>query len=78
MIIRTAKTLLTPDEYLLKEREAEFKSEYRDGHINSVEKYIRQSDNWILNVFSSLDDLLQISSIGCKLAVKAIYAKVVF
>ncbi len=189
MTIRAAKTLLTPDEYLLKEREAEFKSEYRDGqivampgasrqhnlisgnifgeiyiqlrnrkcevyvndmrlkvsksglytypdvvvvceeprfeddHIDtllnptviievvssstevydrtnkflsyqtlesvkeyilvsqknvSVEQYIRQNDNWDLNVFTSLDDLLQLSSIECKLAVKAMYAKVDF
>lgn len=33
MKIREAKTLLTPDEYLVKEREAEYRSEYRDGHI---------------------------------------------
>lgn len=29
----TAKTLFTPEEYIVLEREAEFKSEYRDGQI---------------------------------------------
>ncbi len=187
MTIRAAKTLLTPNEYLIKEREAEFKSEYRDGqiiampgasrqhnlitinissglhlqlldrncevysndmrvkisdagvytypdvvvvcdepcfeddhfdtllnptvivevlspstevydrnekfssyqtldslqeyilvsqHSINVEQYIRQSERWDLRVFSSLDDLLQLSSIACQLAVRAIYAKV--
>ena len=33
MAIASAKTLLTPEEYLVKEREAEFKSEYRNGQI---------------------------------------------
>lgn len=33
MTIASAKTLLTPEEYLVKEREAEFKSEYRNGQI---------------------------------------------
>ena len=189
MAIRAVKTLLTPDEYLIKEREAEFKSEFRDGHIIampgasrqhnlisgnifgelymqllnrkcevyvndmrvkvcnsglytypdvvvvcdeprfedahvdtllnptvivevlststevydrnekflsyqtleslqeyilvsqknvSVEQYIFQRDNWSMNVFSSLDDLLHIVSIECTLTVKAIYAKVDF
>ncbi len=189
MTIRTAKTLLTPEEYLLKEREAEFKSEFRDGQIIAmpgtsrhhclisgnifvelhiqlkdghsevyindmqvkiptrgiytypdvdvvcnkplfeddhfdnllnptvivevlspstenydrnekfssyktieslqeyilvvqddihVEQHVRKNGKWELTIFSSLNDLLQLGSIACKLAIKAIYEKVKF
>ena len=43
-----------------------------------VEQYIRQIDNWIQREFRSLDDVFQIASIECKLALRAIYAKVQF
>ena len=187
--LRAVKTLLTPEEYLLKEREAEFKSEYRDGqiiampgasrmhnlitvnissgfhrqlmdrncevyvndmrvkvskrgiytypdvvvvcdeprfeddHVDTllnptvivevlspstedydrngkfssyqtietlqeyilvsqddvrVEQHVRQNEKWELRIFSSLNDLLQLGSIVCQLAIKAIYAKVKF
>lgn len=105
--IRAAKTLLTPEEYLLKEREAEFKSEFRDGQIIAmpgasrhhclisgnifgelyiqvaqddmrVEQHVRKNGKWDLTRFSSLNDLLQLGSIACQLAIKAIYEKVRF
>lgn len=43
-----------------------------------VEQYVRQNGNWILREFRSLDDMLQLASIECQLAVRAIYAKVQF
>ena len=43
-----------------------------------VEQYIRQDGKWILREFCSLDDVLQIASIECELALRAIYAKVKF
>jgi len=43
-----------------------------------VEQYIRQNGNWTLREFRSLDDVFQIASIECKLALRAIYAKVQF
>ena len=187
--IRAAKTLLTPEEYLLKEREAEFKSEFRDGQIIAmpgasrhhclisgnifaelhiqlrdghcevymndmrvkipkrgiytypdvvvvcdeplfeddhfdnllnptvivevlspstedydrnekfssyqtieslqeyilvaqddvhVEQHVRKNGKWDLTIFTSLNDLLQLGSIACQLAIKAIYEKVRF
>ncbi len=42
MTIATAKTLLTPEEYLVKEREAEFKCEYRNGQIIAMPRANRQ------------------------------------
>lgn len=38
----TAKTLFTPEEYIVLEREAEFKSEYRDGQIVAMPRANRQ------------------------------------
>lgn len=189
MTMRAAKTLITPEEYLLKERKAEFKSEFRDGliiampgasrhhclisgniyvelhiqlqnshcevymndmrvripkkrtytypdvvvvcdeprfeddHVDTllnptvifevlspstkdydrnekflayqtieslqeyilvsqdevkVEQYIRKNEKWDLTMFNSLNDLFQLGSIACQLAIKAIYAKVKF
>ena len=43
-----------------------------------VEQYICQDGKWILREFRSLDDVLQIASIECELALRAIYAKVKF
>jgi Uma2 family endonuclease len=43
-----------------------------------VEQYIHQDGKWILREFRSLDDVLQIASIECELALRAIYAKVKF
>ena len=189
MAIATAKTLYTPEEYLIKERESEFKSEYRDGDIiampgasrqhnlisgnifgelyiqlldnscevytndmrvkvsdtdlytypdvvvvcdephfednnfdtllnptvivevlspstesydrnekftsyqtleslqeyvlvsqnnRNVEKYLRKGEEWLLSVFRSVEDVMQLASIECKLVLRAIYAKVKF
>ncbi len=43
-----------------------------------VEQYVRQNGTWILREFHSLEDVLQLASIACKLALRAIYAKVKF
>ena len=43
-----------------------------------VEQYICQDGKWILREFRSLDDVLQIASIECELALRAIYAKIKF
>jgi Uma2 family endonuclease len=43
-----------------------------------VEQYVRQDDNWIQREFRSLDDVLVLASIECRLALRAIYAKVQF
>ncbi len=47
-------------------------------HGIHVEQYMRQEDGWILREYSSLDDMFQIASIECQLALRAIYAKVQF
>ena len=54
MAIATAKTLLTPEEYLVKEREAEFKSEYRNGQIVMMPGASRQHNLITVNVSSGL------------------------
>ncbi len=43
-----------------------------------VEQFVRQSGPWILREFHSLEDVLQLASIECSLAIQAIYAKVKF
>lgn len=43
-----------------------------------IEQYIRQQEQWTLNKFNSLDDVFVLASIECKLALRAIYAKVKF
>lgn len=43
-----------------------------------VEQYIRQDDEWHLMEFRSLDEIIQIGSIECQLAVRSIYTKVKF
>lgn len=43
-----------------------------------VEQYIRQDDEWHLMEFRSLDEIIQIASIECQLAVRSIYTKVKF
>jgi Uma2 family endonuclease len=43
-----------------------------------VERYTRQGDDWILSVFSKLDDTLRLSSIDCEVPLREIYDKVEF
>ncbi|MCY4402471.1 MAG: hypothetical protein OXD54_07840 [Candidatus Poribacteria bacterium] len=43
-----------------------------------MEQYIRQDSKWVLKEYLSLDDVFQIASIECRLALQAIYAKVRF
>lgn len=54
MSIVPVKKLLTPDEYLVMEREAEFKSEYRDGQIVMMPGASRQHNLITVNVSSGL------------------------
>ncbi len=42
----------------------------------NVEQYIRKGKEWSLSVFRSVEDVMQLASIECKLALRAIYAKV--
>jgi Uma2 family endonuclease len=41
-----------------------------------VERYTRQGEQWLLTVWSRLEDSLQLPSIGCEVALRDIYAKV--
>ena len=43
-----------------------------------VERYTRQGDDWILSVFTSLDDTLRLTSIDCEIPLREIYEKVEF
>lgn len=43
-----------------------------------VEHYLRERQTWDLTEFRSLDDVFSLVSIGCKLSLQAIYAKVQF
>ena len=41
-----------------------------------VERYTRRGDDWILSVFSSLEDTLRLVSIDCEVSLREIYDKV--
>lgn len=43
-----------------------------------VEHYLRHNEQWILTEFSSLNDVVQLTSINCELPLREIYAKVDF
>jgi len=43
-----------------------------------VERFTRHGDDWILSVFSSLDDTLRVASIDCEIPLREIYDKVEF
>jgi hypothetical protein len=62
-------SFLTPEQYLEIGRKAEYKSEYY-----RVDLFTRQSDNlWTLVSASRLEDVLDLESIGCKLALSDVY-----
>lgn len=44
----------------------------------NVEQYLRTGEDWVLSVFRSVEDVMQLASIECRLALQAIYAKVKF
>jgi Uma2 family endonuclease len=44
----------------------------------SVERYSRQGEQWVLTEATSLDDVMDLPSIGCRLALRDIYARVEF
>ncbi|MCG9129442.1 Uma2 family endonuclease, partial [Candidatus Poribacteria bacterium] len=54
MATATAKILYTPEEYLIKERSADFKSEYRDGDIVAMPGASRQHNLITVNISSGL------------------------
>jgi hypothetical protein len=75
------KRYITPEEYLAKERKAEYKSEYVLVAQDKchVEQFTRQPDNrWLLWETDDLEGVLSLPSIGCKLKLTEIYAKVTF
>ena len=43
-----------------------------------VERYTRRGDDWVLSVFTSLDDTLRLASIDCEVPLREIYDKVEF
>ncbi len=53
MATATAKILYTPEEYLIKEREADFKSEYRNGDIVAMPGASRQHNFIAGNILGS-------------------------
>ncbi|MBI2761285.1 MAG: Uma2 family endonuclease [Chloroflexi bacterium] len=42
----------------------------------SVEHYVRQGEQWVLTEATSLDDSIELPSIGCTLALRDVYEKV--
>jgi Uma2 family endonuclease len=49
-----------------------------DSRQVKVEKYARQGDFWVLSATTDLDDTLELSSVGCTLSLREIYANVEF
>ena len=47
-------------------------------NYRNVEQYLRKGDDWVLSVFSSVEDVMELASIECRLALRSIYAKVKF
>ena len=43
-----------------------------------VERFTRRGDDWILSVFTNLDDTLRLASIDCEVPLREIYDKVEF
>ncbi len=43
-----------------------------------VERFTRRGDDWVLSVFTSLDDMLRLASINCDVSLREIYDKVEF
>ena len=43
-----------------------------------VEHYLRQGTQWLLSEFSTLDDVVDLVSVGCTLSVREVYAKIEF
>jgi Uma2 family endonuclease len=43
-----------------------------------AKRYTRQGDQWLLTEFTSLDDTLPLTSIGCEIALREIYALITF
>lgn len=74
MAIATVKIPITPDEYLIMEREAEFKSEYRNGQIIAMPGASRQHNLISVNISSNLH--LQLLDRGCEVYANDMRVKV--
>lgn len=79
------KPRLTFDEYLELESQNEYKSEFIDGQMYAMTgasprhnlHYVREADNrWVLSDFKSLEEVIQLPSIDCQLALAEVYDKV--
>jgi Uma2 family endonuclease len=42
----------------------------------SIERYSRQGEHWVLTEATGLDDVIELPSIGCRLALRDVYEKV--
>ena len=42
----------------------------------SVERYVRQGDQWVLSELSALDDVLHIDAIDCSVSLRDVYERV--
>lgn len=74
MAIATVKIPITPDKYLIMEREAEFKSEYRNGQIIAMPGASRQHNLISVNISSNLH--LQLLDRGCEVYANDMRVKV--
>jgi hypothetical protein len=72
------KVLLTPQEYLAKERQADFRSSVsHDSPL--VERYVCQDDGtWMLKDFRGLEQTLEFASVPAKIPLADIYRGVKF
>ena len=43
-----------------------------------VERYTRQGEEWVLNDLTGLDDVLRLTSVGCEVPLREVYARVSF
>ena len=61
-------------------RRIETLSEYVmiDSRRVSLERYVRQGDFWVFSAETDMDAVVELSSIGCSLSLRGIYADVEF
>lgn len=74
MATATAKILYTPEEYLIKERDADFKSEYRDGDIVAMPGASRQHNLIAGNIFGEF--YVQLLNNSCEVYINDMRVKV--
>lgn len=44
--------------------------------VRRIEQYVRQGDTWLLTDYGDLDDVVELASVGCKIAVRDVYDRV--